>query len=111
MSVRKSGKKKKRPPTPAWRCPKCGATVNLTVSERDNDSRCGVCGFKPYDWHLPDMPPLVDDVILPSKTNPEAEKLAKAAKEIGFNDDDAAIGVSSRNGKNRTLRPSKGSFD
>ena len=46
---------------------------------------------EPYDPNLPDMPPLIDNVILPSKTNPEAEELAKAAKEIGFNDDRADI--------------------
>jgi hypothetical protein len=49
---------------------------------------------QPYDPHLPDMPPLIDDVILPSPFNPEAEEIRrylanqakaarKAAKESG----------------------------
>ena len=29
---------------------------------------------EPYNPNLPDMPPLIDDVILPSKTNTEAEE-------------------------------------
>jgi predicted RNA-binding Zn-ribbon protein involved in translation (DUF1610 family) len=81
--------------TPTWRCPKCGATVTVSVSERDNDSRCGACGFKPYDWRHPNMPPLIDDIVMSEegwrRFNAEAEELAKAAKEIGFNDYRAAI--------------------
>jgi ribosomal protein S27AE len=72
-------RKKKRPPAPTWRCPKCGATV--TVSERDNDSRCGGCGFVPYDWHMPHMPPLMDDIPMSEDAwrhfNAEAEEIRR----------------------------------
>jgi hypothetical protein len=32
---------------------------------------------EPYNPNIPDMPPLIDDVILPSKTNAEAEKFRR----------------------------------
>jgi hypothetical protein len=32
---------------------------------------------EPYDPHLPDMPPLINDVVLPSEVNPEAEEIRR----------------------------------
>jgi len=32
---------------------------------------------EPYDPHLPDMPPLIDDVILPEQFNAEAEEIRR----------------------------------